>query len=154
AGMLKHPRAALAIVAATILGFGGGLAATPDFVRIQPEALHWVDIPDAHGAQIATLVGNPDKPGPYVIRVRFPPHVMDRPHRHPKDRYVTVLSGTWYAGTGDTFDVARATPMRPGSFMLHPANASHWDGSATEEPVIVQITGEGPGTTTLVDPSK
>ena len=79
---------------------------------------------------------------------------MDRPHWHPKNRYVTVLQGTWYAGTGSTFDVATATPLPAGSFMLHPARAAHWDGSATSEPVIVQITGEGPVSTTLVDPTK
>lgn len=95
-------------VTALALGLGTGSAATPDFVRITPEALHWVDIPNGHGAQMAILFGNPDKPGLYVIRVRFPPHVMDRPHTHPKDRYVTVLEGIWYAVTGNTFDIARA----------------------------------------------
>ena len=38
--------------------------------------------------------------------------------------------------------------------MMHPAKATHWDGSAGAEAVIVQIIGEGPGTTTQVDPSK
>jgi Cupin len=64
----------------------------------------------------------------YVVRVRFPPHGMDAPHWHPKARYVTVLDGTWYAGTGDTFDVTKAVPLKAGSFMLHPAKAVHWDG--------------------------
>jgi hypothetical protein len=41
--------------------------------------------------------------------------------------------------------------MLPGSFRVHPARAPHWDGSATDETVIVQITGDGPGTTTPVD---
>jgi hypothetical protein len=40
---------------------------------------------------------------------------MDSPHWHPHDRYVTVLQGTWYTGTGDTFDAARAVPLKPGS---------------------------------------
>ena len=145
---------ALLVGTITALGLIAPSPAGPDFVRVVPEAIHWIDVPDGHGVQLAILAGNPDQPGPYVIRVRFPPHVMDRPHWHPKDRYVTVLQGTWYAGTGSTFDVARATPMPPGSFMLHPGGAAHWDGSATSEAVIVQIMGEGPGSTTLVDPSK
>lgn len=124
------------------------------FVRLSPEALHWVEIPQAQGVQMAVLVGDPDQPSPYVIRVRFPPHVMDRPHFHPKDRYVTVLQGTWYAGTGPKFDVGEAVPLPAGSFMLHPAGAAHWDGSAGAEPVIVQISGEGPGSSTPVDPSQ
>jgi hypothetical protein len=57
-------------------------------------------------------------------------------------------------GTGDTFDLARAVPLKPGSVMLHPAKAPHWDGSGGAETVIVQIIGEGPATTTQVDSSK
>jgi len=101
---------------------------------------------------MATLLGDPNKPGLYVIRAKFPPHVMDRPHWHPNARYVTVLKGIWQAGTGTVFDVKQAVPMPPGGFMVHPARAPHWDGSATDETVIVQITGYGPGTTTPVDP--
>jgi quercetin dioxygenase-like cupin family protein len=103
---------------------------------------------------MATLLGDPDKPGLYVVRAKFPPHVMDRPHWHPNARYVTVLQGTWYTGTGDRFDLARAVPLKAGSVMMHPAKAAHWDGSAGNETVIVQIMGEGPATTTPVDPTQ
>ena len=126
----------------------------PDFIRISAADVQWQDIPDGHGARMATLAGNPDKPGMYVVRVKFPPHLMDRPHWHPNARYVTVLEGTWYTGTGDTFDLARAIPLKPGSFMMHPAKAVHWDGSASAETVIVQIIGEGPGDSTPVDATK
>ena len=126
----------------------------PGFVRLTPEQVPWQDIPGGHGAQIATLAGDPAGHGVYVQRVRFPPHVMDRPHWHPNDRYVTVLKGTWYAGTGATFDPAKAVPMKPGSYMLHPARALHWDGSNSNEEVIVQIVGLGPAETTQDDPSQ
>ena len=79
---------------------------------------------------------------------------MDRPHWHPNARYVTVLQGTWYTGTGDTFDLKRAVAMPAGSVMVHPARAAHWDGSAGDEPVIVQIVGYGPQNATLVDPKQ
>jgi hypothetical protein len=127
---------------------------SPGFVRITPADVHWQDIPDGHGAQQATLLGDPSKPGIYVVRAKFPPHVMDRPHWHPDTRYVTVLEGTWYTGTGDTFDLARAVPLKPGSIMMHPAKASHWDGSGGDETVIVQIMGLGPSGATPVDPTK
>ncbi len=127
---------------------------SPDFVRITPAEVHWQDVANGHGVRQAIIFGDPAKAGIYVIRVRFPPHVMDVPHWHPNDRYVTVLEGTWYTGTGDTFDFSRAVPLKPGSLMMHPAKATHWDGSGSAEAVIVQITGEGPGTTTQVDPSK
>jgi hypothetical protein len=97
------------------------------FVRITAGEVRWRKIPAGHGAQEAILFGDPDKPGMYVIRVKFPPHVMDLPHWHPNDRFVTVLEGVWYSGTGDRFDPARAVPLKPGRFMLHPAKAVHWD---------------------------
>jgi Cupin len=123
----------------------------PEFVRITPADVQWHNIPAGHGAQEATLQGDPDKPGIYVVRVKFPPHLMDRPHWHPNARYVTVLEGTWYTGTGNTFDLARAVPLKPGSFMMHAAKAAHWDGSAGDETVIVQIIGYGPSESTPVD---
>jgi len=132
------------LTAACLLLVGSSAAAPPgdsEFLRITPDEVHWVDVPDGHGAQMATLLGDPNKPG-----------LMDRPHGHPNARYVTVLQGTWHAGTGTVFDVKQAVPMPPGSFMVHPARAPHWDGSATDETVVVQITGYGPGTTTPVDP--
>ena len=125
-----------------------------DFVRITPAQIHWQDIPNGHGAQQAVLLGDPAKPGMYVVRVKFPPHIMDLPHVHSMARYVTVLQGTWVSGTGDTFDLAHAVPLKPGSVMLHPANGVHWDGSGGAEAVIVQIVGEGPATTTPLDSSK
>jgi quercetin dioxygenase-like cupin family protein len=141
------------IASGVLVGGSTSLAVdNPAFVRITPADVHWQDVPGAHGVQMATLLGDASKPGIYVIRAKFPPHVMSAPHWHPHERYVTVLEGTWYTGTGDTFDVARAVPLRPGSFMFHPAKATHWDGAAGDEPVIVQIMGEGPGTTTPVDP--
>ena len=141
----------MGVVAAAV---GGSAKDNPDFVRITPADIHWQDVPNGHGVQQAILLGDPAKSGMYVVRVRFPPHVMDVPHWHPNARYVTVLEGTWYTGTGDTFDLARAVPLKPGSVMLHPAKATHWDGSGGAEAVIVQIIGEGPGTTTQVDPGK
>jgi quercetin dioxygenase-like cupin family protein len=143
-----------AVTAVLSIAVSGIAKDNPDFVRITPADLKWRDVSDGHGVQQATLLGDPSKPGIYVIRVRFPPHIMDVPHWHPNARYVTVLEGTWYTGTGDTFDFARAVPLKPGSVMLHPAKAIHWDGSGGAETVVVQIIGEGPATTTQVDPSK
>jgi quercetin dioxygenase-like cupin family protein len=143
----------LCLSCASLLGAGAD-ESSAGFVRLTPEQVPWKDIPDSHGAQMATLAGDPAGHGIYVQRVRFPPHVMDHPHWHPNDRYVTVLKGTWYAGTGTTFDPAKAVPMKPGSYMLHPGHAVHWDGSNTDEEVIVQIVGLGPADTVQNDPSQ
>jgi quercetin dioxygenase-like cupin family protein len=144
------------VVLVAVVGSGsvGAAKGEPAFVRITPAEVQWRDIPESHGAQQAILVGDPDKPGMYVVRVKFPAHVMTAPHWHPNARYVTVLEGTWYAGIGESFDVAKAVPLKPGSFMLHPAKAVHWDGSAGNETVIVQIVGMGPTVGGRVDPEQ
>lgn len=148
--------------AATAIGLTGacGLALASSaqgqgeggFVRIAPGDIHWVDTPNGHGAQFASVLGDPSKPGIYVVRAKFPPYVMDRPHFHSQDRFVTVLQGTWYTGTGPVFDPAKAVPLKPGSLMLHPAKGVHWDGSRSPETVIVQIIGAGPVDTRQLDP--
>ncbi len=129
-------------------------AATPDFRIVPAEDVHWIALPGTPGVESALIDGNPSQPGTYVIRVKFPPHVMDRPHSHSRDRHVTVLQGHWYAGTGTDFEPAKATRLGPGSYMLHPAGGVHWDGSNSDETVIVQIIGEGPLTSADVDPAK
>jgi quercetin dioxygenase-like cupin family protein len=137
-----------------LCGRSADVAQDPGFVRITPAEMRWRDIPDGHGAQEAVLLGDPDKPGLYVVLVKFPPHVMDAPHWHPNARYVTVLEGTWYSGTGNIFDPATAVPLKAGSLMLHPAKAVHWDGARGDESVVVQIMGMGPADTVQVNPTQ
>jgi quercetin dioxygenase-like cupin family protein len=144
-----------ALVVAAVLA-GAGLAATAvagDFMVVPADQLVWREMPDSHGVRAAVVYGDPSKPGIYVLRVRFPPHVMDRPHSHSQDRYVTVLEGQWAAGTGARFDPVAATPLPAGSFMFHPAGGVHWDGSNSDAPAVVQIIGMGPVTSTDVDPA-
>jgi len=132
---------------ALALGFiAVGQAQDAGFVILSPDRIVWHDVARYPGVQVAVLAGDPARQGLYILRAKFPPGVMTRPHRHSRDRYVTVLSGTWYAGTGSRFDPDQATPLPPGSFMKHPAGAAHFDGARDEE-VIVEIRGLGPVTT-------
>lgn len=145
-------RLGLGIAVGVLLTAGSVTAA--DFVTVTPDQLVWRAVPDSPGVMAAVVYGNPSQPGMYVIRVRFPPHVMDRPHTHSQDRYVTVLEGRWAAGTGPIFDPVSAKPMPAGSAMVHPAGGVHWDGSNSDEAAVVQIIGMGPVTTSDVDPSQ
>jgi len=89
----------------------------------------------------------------YVVRNRFMPGQGSRPHYHNQDRYVTVIKGTWWVALGpdgDTYNPEKMTPMKPGSFVFHPAYGHHYDGAKDEE-VIVQIMGMGPVTTTNLE---
>lgn len=119
-----------------------------NFATVAPGDIDWVPMPDALGAAYAVVYGDPDQAGTYVIRVRFPAGVMDLPHSHSADRHVTVLEGTWHAGTGPEFDPDLATALKAGSYMFHPAGGIHWDGAAGDEDAVVQIIGNGPVETT------
>lgn len=116
------------------------------FVRTRPEQ---IDLTKG----LAVVQGDPSKPGLYVVRVKFEPRNFSMPHWHSTDRHIVVLKGTWYMGIGEKFDPSTATPMPPGSYIKHPAGAPHWDGAMDEE-VVLQIVGEGPVTTELVDKDK
>ncbi len=113
--------------------------------------LNWKDYPGLPGVQFAVLAGDPGKSGIYTIRVKFAPHTMSRPHWHPEERYVTVIKGVWWAGTGAIFDPNATMPVPAGGFAVHTAREIHFDGAKDEE-VIVQISGIGPSRTIPVNP--
>ena len=114
------------------------------FVRLTPDEIEFGGDPNA--VQITLLSGNPDEEGFYILRARFRPGVFSSPHYHSTDRHVTVIKGTWYTGADASFDRDKTVPLGPGSYMLHPAGAVHYDGAKDEE-VIVEIKGIGPATT-------
>jgi hypothetical protein len=74
------------------------------FSSILPEDIDWKPFSAfPPSVRLAILVGDPTKPGPYVIRVKAPGGVKLMPHRHPEDRIYTVMSGVFYTGLGETF---------------------------------------------------
>jgi len=123
------------------------------FVRIAPEEVRWKEVPGYGGLQYAVIEGDPSKEGIYVVRVKFPPGLMTRPHYHPEDRHAIVIKGTWYTGTGETFDPDRTVGLKPGTYMKHPAKGVHFDGAKDEE-VILQIVGYGPTGTIWLHPEE
>src|SRR5215831_8733636 len=51
-----------------------------------PADIKWVR--NAAGTnESAVLFGDPAKPGPYVVRLKWLPGNMSRPHFHPNDRF-------------------------------------------------------------------
>ena len=97
--------------------------------------------------ETAVLFGDPSKPGPYVIQLRWLPGNMSRPHFHSTDRFFVVLEGTWWLGTGTKFDPDSTVPVKPGTYVFHKAGGIHYDG-AKDEPCVLQIVGMGPATNT------
>src|SRR5688572_18095605 len=75
----------------------------------RPKAVKWVDGPPSlpSGAQFAVLEGDPTKEGPFTMRVKVPNGYRIPPHTHPKTERLTVISGTFRLGMGDTFDTGK-----------------------------------------------
>ncbi len=141
------------------LGTGFALAATaaqaqpfkPDPAHIPitlPADIKWQIDPN-FGEQIAYLMGDASKPGPYMMLIKWRPHQMSTPHIHNTNRYVYVAKGTWWASDSRHYDPSKTYPVPAGSFAYDKANAVHWDG-AKDEPVILVMYGMGPATTTKV----
>jgi len=110
-----------------------------------PDQIQWRD--DPLGIKFAVLYGDPAKPGLYVMLVRWMPGHMSRPHFHPNDRLITVISGTWWVGTGPKFEPEKTVPMPAGTFVTHFAKQIHYDGAKDAE-TMIEIVGEGPATMT------
>ena len=119
------------------------------FVRINPDEIVYSGGGE-NAPAIAVLAGDPQKEGFYLLRAKFAPGVMSTPHYHSTDRHVTVISGTWYTGTGPKFDRDDVVALPSGSYMMHPAGAVHYDGSKGGE-VIVEIKGIGPVSTVYLE---
>src|SRR5437016_13720912 len=117
----------------------------PKAISIQlPKDIKWVR--NANGsAETVTLVGDPSKPGLYVVLQKWLPHNNSRPHFHPNDRYITVLSGTWWVNTGAKYDPDGMKPVPAGSVVTHFGKEIHYDGARDEE-CVLEIVGMGPAT--------
>ena len=115
-----------------------------------PDQIPWGPV-NAAGAQTAVVVGDPAKPGFYMVYNKWTKgNHFSRPHFHPNDRYIVVLQGTWWVGSGPKFDPANTTAMPAGSFITHFAKQVHWDGAKDEDTVLL-IMGEGPATSTAAE---
>jgi hypothetical protein len=110
-----------------------------------PDQIKWVSNPA--GASTAVLVGDPAKPGLYIVLNRWSAHHMSHPHFHPNDRFITVISGTWWVGTGPKYDPDSTKPMPAGSFVTHFGKQIHYDG-AKDGDCVLEIVGMGPATST------
>ena len=139
---------AVALAAALFIAFGIVKAGAPDpkaLVYELPDQIKWVESPA--GSAQAVLFGDPNKPGMYGVLTKWHAHHMSHPHFHLNNRYITVISGTWWVGTGSKFDPDNTTPLPAGTFVTHFGKQIHYDG-AKDQDVVLEIVGEGPATST------
>jgi hypothetical protein len=155
--MKKAIIAVLALAASAGISYAAGVSGPiPDISSLNPAAvklilpkdIKWAPAAGLEGTDSFTLFGDPGKPGFYIVLNRFHPGNFSHPHYHANDRYVMVLSGTWWVGTGGKWDPENTTvPMKEGTFAIHTGKEVHYDGArAGSDEAIVMIFGTGPGT--------
>ena len=123
---------------------GAAVAQGDAHSMITPKDIQWGPAPPSlpKGAKVAVLQGDPGKEGPYAIRLMTQGPFRIAPHWHSQDEQLTVISGTFYLGLGDTVDMKKATALPAGGFHHLPAKAHHYAYSKGR--TIVQVAGNGP----------
>jgi hypothetical protein len=131
---LDH-RAALVALAAVL----GSLTAAqpaeldPKAVQIKtPDQFKWRNS-SMQPPNNAVLLGDPAQAGSLFVHINsFVPGNFGEAHYHPNDRYVLVVDGAPWRGTGNVVDPAHATRVPRGTFMTEQAGKVHWDGTKDE----------------------
>jgi hypothetical protein len=119
---------------------------------LAPEDMKWADAPPifVKGAKMAVLLGDPGKPGMFIVRMKLPANYKIAPHWHPTDENVTVISGSFAIGMGEKID-PKTKAMPAGSFFSMPAKMHHF--AFTKKETVVDVSGMGPFTLTYLDPN-
>ena len=145
----------LATSAALAQHTGGGAHAPNDgemgFYAAQD--LQWKAGPGSlpPGAKFVVLEGDPGKEGPFVMRLLLPDGFRIQPHSHPKVERITVISGVFNLGMGDTFDESKTRPLAAGAYGYWPAGMRHFVWAKGE--TVLQLHGVGPWSITYVNPA-
>ena len=120
---------------------------------ISPQEITWKPGPASipPGAEAAVLYGDPTKEGLFALRLKLPTGYQIPPHMHPKPEVVTVLSGTFRLGMGETADEGQAEPLPAGSFFALAPGMAHY--AYADEETVIQLNSTGPWSLTYVNPS-
>ena len=140
------------IFAAVLLVSTTVALAQDDHTMLQPDQITWAPAPAAlpAGAEAAVLYGDPSKEGLFALRLKLPDGYKIPPHTHPAIEAVTVISGTFKLGRGETADEAQAQALPAGSFFALSPGTPHFAFTVGE--TVVQINTVGPWGLTYVNP--
>lgn len=149
-----NPKLAFIVVAVVLAGTAMAQTAAPSAVAVTPAEMKWQSQGGlaTPGMEQLNLVGDPAKPGPYTLRLKFPKGFRIAPHTHPDSREVTIISGTYATGYGEKFDAEKLKVLPAGSFYTEPANVPHY--IEIEEEVVLQVSGTGPSGRRFVEGPK
>lgn len=129
-------------------------AIADEHIMKSPSELNWKDGPPTlpKGAQMSVLTGDPGRPGPFTMRLKFPATYQIPAHWHSQVENVTVIEGELHMGTGDKLDESKSHSIPVGGFVMMPKKHRHF-AYTKNLPTIVQIHGQGPFDITYVDPA-
>ena len=108
-------------------------------------ALAWSDFAPPGfppGGKISVLHGDPFSPGQFVLRLKLPDGYQIPLHWHPTGEYVTVITGVFLFGMGNSLESSTSRAFNPGDFVYIPPRQPHFAQARGE--TVVQITGNGP----------
>lgn len=113
-------------------------------VLLRSDAVAWQDGPKSlpSGAQFAVLEGDPAQPGVFTMRLKLPDEYAIPPHWHPNVERVTVISGSFLLGSGESFHRTTAERLEAGSYTSMPPGMRHY--AYVEGETTVQLTSVGP----------
>ena len=116
-------------------------AATPVML---PPGVQWAASPASlpPGARAAVIEGDPTKEGLFTMRLWLPNDYRIPPHTHPAYEHITVISGVFHVGMGNTFTMAGADELRQGAFKVIAPGMAHFAHAAGE--TVLQLHAMGP----------
>lgn len=138
----------------TVLGASAVVAnaGTNGHIAMTPSDLKWVDVPSLPpGAKMAVIEGPLNQAVPFTFRLKVPAGYIIPPHTHPVVERVTVISGAFKLGFGDTFDPAKTKTFPAGSVIIMPPGMKMF--AFVQEETVVQLHGTGPWGITYLNPA-
>lgn len=128
------------------------LAGSAAQTKPQPAELKWLGMAPPGlpaGADFAVVSGDPGKAGKFTIRIKMPSNYAVRPHWHPTDENLTLVSGKLAYGMSDRLNRTAAEGLAPGASVVMKAKMHHWvyTGDGAE----VEVSAMGPFKITYVN---
>jgi quercetin dioxygenase-like cupin family protein len=141
---VEVPMRCTLVLAILALPVGSVAAQEQKAVVVTPDATQWGPAPATlpAGAKLAVLDGDPTKPGLFTMRLSVPDGYRIPPHFHPVDEHVTVISGNFQVGMGDSFDASKLSTLPAGTFGMIPAGMRHF--AQAKGATVLQLHGTGP----------
>ena len=128
-------------------GMAAATAYSPDVHMVANSSLSWSDFAPPGfdpGMKLAVISGDPGKPGPYTVRLMFPAGYRFPVHWHPGAENLTVVSGTFQLGMGNTANWGELKNYGPGDYIYIPPRHAHFGGSPASAASVIQLHGQGP----------